>query len=87
MCESDSCANVSNLRAVGWSTVPLQLLVLLQTAKALGLGRLLLDLLADCFQCLWVQLVIQGPHLTRRAGGTRSTPGQSLHPSGRRLLG
>ncbi|TNN68875.1 hypothetical protein EYF80_020910 [Liparis tanakae] len=47
------------------------LLVRLHTAKALGLGRLLLDLLADCFQCLWVQLVIQGPHLTRRAGGTR----------------
>lgn len=67
MCESDSYANVSNLWAVGWSKVPLQLLVLLQTNKALCLGLLLLDLLGDRLQFLWVQLRIQGTHLTNRA--------------------
>lgn len=52
-----------NLWAVGWSEVPLQLFVLRQTDKALRLGLLLLELLGDCLQLLWVQLGIQGPHL------------------------
>lgn len=68
ICESDSYVNVSNLWAVGWTKVPIQLLVLLQTNKALRLGLLLLDLLGDCLQFLWVQLGIQGTHLTNRAG-------------------
>lgn len=66
MCESDSC-KCSNLWAVGWTKIPLQLLVLLQMNKALRLGLLLLDLLGDCLQFLWVQLGIQGTHLTNRA--------------------
>lgn len=57
--ESDLYANASNLWAVGWSEVPLQLLVLLQMNKALSLGLLLLDLLGNCLQFLWVQLCIQ----------------------------
>lgn len=67
-CESDSHANASNLWAVGWSTVPLQLLVLLQMNQALCLGLLILDLLGDRLQFLWVQLGIQGTHLPHRAG-------------------
>lgn len=68
MCESDSYANVSNLWAVCWSEIPLQLLVLLQMDKALCLGLVLLDLLGDRLQFLWVQLSIQGTHLPHRAG-------------------
>lgn len=63
---SHSYANVSNLWAVGWSKVPLQLLMLLQTDKALCLGLLLLELLGDRLQFLWVQLGIQGTHLAYR---------------------
>lgn len=70
MCESDSYANVSNLWAVGWSEVPLQL-VLLQMDKALCLGLVLLDLLGDDLQFLRVQLGIQGTHLTHRAGNKK----------------
>ena len=63
----DLYANVSNLWAVGWSEVPLQLLVLLQMNKALCLGLLILDVLGDRLQFLWVQLGIQGTHLPHRA--------------------
>lgn len=62
-------ANVSNLWASGRSEVPLQLLVLLQMNKALCLGLLLLDLLGDGLQLLWVQLGVEGAHLPRRAEG------------------
>lgn len=67
MCESDSYANASNLWAVGWSEVPLQLLVLLQMNKALCLGLLILDLLGDRLQFLWVHLGVQRTHLPHRA--------------------
>lgn len=68
MCGSDPHAHVSNLWAVGWSVVPLQLLVLLQVNQALCLGLLILDLLGDCLQLLWVQLGIEGTHLPHGAG-------------------
>lgn len=57
-----TCADVSNLWAVGWSEVPFQLF-LLQLDEALRLGLLLLELLGDRLQFLWVQLGIQGTHL------------------------
>lgn len=68
MCESDSYENASNLWAVGWSEVPLQLLVLLQMSKALRLGLLILDLLGDRLQFLRVQLGVQRTHLPHGAG-------------------
>lgn len=66
-----SYANVSNLWAVDWSKVPLQLLVLLQMNEALCLGLLILELQSNCLQFLWVQLSIQGTHLPHRAGDKR----------------
>lgn len=54
-----------NLRAVGWSEVPLQLFLLLQTNEALRLGLLLLELLGNGLQLLWIQLCIQGTHLAQ----------------------
>lgn len=79
MCESDSHANVSNLWAVGWSAVPLQLLVLLQMNQALCLGLLILDLLGNHLQFLWVQLGIQGTHLPHGAGDSGAS--QQLYVS------
>lgn len=60
-----ACASVISSRrfhlwAVGWSEVPLQLL---QT------DLLLLELLGDRLQLLWVQLGIQGTHLTCKNTG------------------
>ena len=63
----------SDLWAVGWSEVPLQLLVLLQMNEALCLGLLLLDLLGDRLQFLWVQLSIERTHLPHRAGENRTS--------------
>lgn len=71
MCVCVSQTHVPDLWAVGWSEVPLQLLVLLQMNEALCLGLLLLDLLGDRLQFLWVQLSIERTHLPRRAGENR----------------
>lgn len=62
-CESDRDVHASHLRAVGWSAVPLQLLVLLQLNQAL----LVLHLLGDGLQLLRVQLGVQGAHLPNGA--------------------
>lgn len=57
-------AGAPHLWAVGWTSVQLQLLVLLQLTQTL----LVLDLLGDCLQFFRVQLGVQSAHLSQSTG-------------------
>lgn len=64
---------------MGWSVVPLQLLVLLRVNLALRWSLLILDLLGDRLQLLRVQLGIQSAHLPAWGTGLKcDTAGQEL---------